>query len=100
MADCLAAGIRKGLRTERNVKSGGRIRMLGHLEGAAGSREALHIRLAKSDWIVIVRRAPKNADGAICNVGVRYVCRRAIRIERNVRSELETRSVPHLVEAF
>src|SRR5215469_7414318 len=100
MPYCLATGNYKGRRKERNVKSVRCIRILGHLHVPAGSLEPLHIRLAKSDWIVVVRRAPKNADGAICNVGVRYVCGRAIRIERNVRSELDSRSVPHLVEAF
>src|SRR4029077_20077018 len=100
MAHCLAAGNYKGGWKERNVKSVWCIWILGDLHVPAGSLEPLHIRLAKSDWIVVIRHAPKNTDGAVRNVGVRDVCSSAIRIERNIRSELGTRSVPHLVEAL
>src|SRR5215467_10643229 len=73
MAHCLATGNHKGRRKERNVKSVRCIRILGDLHVPAGSLQPLHVRLAKSDWIVVVRRAPKNADGTIGNVSVRHV---------------------------
>jgi hypothetical protein len=62
--------------------------------------QALEVRLAESNWIVIVLRSAKDSNRAIGHFDVRYECGRAVGIERNISGELGARFIPERIKAF
>jgi len=76
------------LRTERVVECMRGVRILRQLNIRAGGSQPLDVRLASSNWVVVILRAAEDADGLTDNIGIGQEFRHAIGVERNVGSNL------------